>query len=617
MVTDRQSASFTRIRMMTQKSLPLNFCFYPPRGFAAAALVVAFFSAGCQTRTTTPPVNNASESSGTLTEDDAESNHLLPLSERTYLWDIEHLGFVVEQTVFSKLKASTNDGSLAAWDTFLAEDCVVRLPAEMAKPQPLYKDVAEFVWMDATTELIQTGKSDFRNWLSSLRQKMTTCGTSVGLVRLGPTANRSFAGPWSSVWRVRMAGQFNGQPVETVFDVEVGLVSLDEKIAEKSNWIHSVTVKDFRTFSSSRPLLEEFTTQSGLGSDQRYDNWNEKNFVPNTGGVYVSDMNNDGHLDVFVDDHRDQGRLYRGRGDGTFEDCTEASGLGSLPKNSVWTLSCWGDFDGDGDDDLITQDRIFENDGDGYFEDVTDKCNLPLTPAAGYAVGDYDLDGKVDLYVCHTSTYRVGQQEKTRVSWIDDGLGIDNVLFRNLGNWKFQDVTKETGTGGNGSSCFAAVWLHANDDDRPDLFAINEFGRNSLLINSPSGVFQDGDVDPVFGGFSMGVAAGDYDNDGHTDLYVANMYSKAGNRILANVDVSDYPIEVFRKIEEGTRGSKLYRSRGQGTGPEAWQTVPLENMHPDVGWSYGPSFVDLDSDGWLDLYATAGFKSVKRGEPDG
>ena len=603
--------------MKTQNRLISNLCACHSRGLAVAALIMSILASGCQTKSEVPSADGKSDPAETQTVDDAEANHLLPLAERTYLWDIEHLGFVVEQTVFSKLKSSTNDGSLAAWDTFLADDCVVRVPPEMAGPQSLYEDVASFAQMDAKAESLRGNKSDFRTWLSAVRKQMTKCGTSVGLVRLGPAVDRSFSGPWTSVWRIRMAGQLDGKPVETVFDVEVGLVSLDEKIAEKSKWIHSVTVKDFRTFSSSRPLLEEVTSHSGLTSARRYDNWNEKKFVPNTGGVYLSDMDNDGHPDVFVDDHRDRGRLYRGRGDGTFEDCTEAAGLGSLQENPIWTLSCWGDFDGDGDDDLISQDRIFENDGRGHFREATDKCDLPLTPAAGYAVGDYDLDGKVDLYVCHTSTYRVGQQEKSRVSWIDDGLGVDNVLYRNLGNWKFQDVTQQTGTGGNGSSCFAAVWLHANDDDRPDLFAINEFGRNSLLINTPSGVFQDGDVDPVFGGFSMGVAAGDYDNDGHTDLYVANMYSKAGNRILANVDVSDYPVEVFRKIEEGTRGSKLYRSLGKGTGPEAWQTVPLENMHPDVGWSYGPSFVDLDSDGWLDLYATAGFKSVKRGEPDG
>ena len=543
----------------------------------------------------------------------SQSEHMLPESERAYLWDVEHLGFVMEQTVFSRLKKTTNDGSLSAWESYLAKDAAATTLSLPENEIPLFGAKAKYVRLNSQSKASTGGKPEFLEWLRSLRDEMDRCSTSVGLVRLGPASGRDFSGPWKSVWRIRMAGEHAGRPLEVVFDLSVDLAAVDEKIAEQSNWIGAVTVNDFRSFEADQQLMEETTADSGLINANRYDNWKEKIFVPNTGGVYVTDFDSDGHLDLYVDDHRDYGRLYRGRGNGTFEDVTQDSGLDITSDARLWTMSCWGDFDGDADDDLITQDQIYENLGSGKFRNVTELTNLPLTPTTGYAIADYDLDGKLDLYVCHTSVYRVGQQAKSRVSWIDDGLGVDNVLYRNVGNWQFEDVTQETGTGGNGSSCFAAVWLHANNDNRPDLFAINEFGRNSMLINNPEGKFSDGDVDPVFGGFSMGVAAGDYNNDGWTDLYVANMYSKAGNRILANVDLADYPVDVFRKIEEGTRGSKLYSSHGNSS----WDTVPAEDMYADVGWSYGPTFVDLDGDGWLDIYGTAGFKSVKRGEPDG
>ena len=581
--------------------------------FDKILLMFLYVLSGCADRRAEPAISIIPPDNAASLSTSAQSEHMLPESERAYLWDVEHLGFVMEQTVFGRLKKSTNDGSLSAWESYLADDATTTTLSLTESGIPLFGASATYVRLNAQSKASTRGKNEFLDWLRSIRNEMDRCSTSVGLVRLGPAAGRDFSGPWKSIWRIRMAGEHAGFPLEAVFDLSVDLAIVDEQLAEKSDWIRTVSVNDFRSFRANQQLMEETTADSGLVNVQRYDNWKESTFVPNTGGVYVTDFDLDGHLDLYVDDHRDYGRLYRGRGNGTFEDVTQDCGLDTTSDVRLWTVSCWGDFDGDGDDDLITQDKIYENLGDGKFRNVNDQTNLPLTPTTGYAIADYDLDGKLDLYVCHTSVYRVGQQAKSRVSWIDDGLGVDNVLYRNIGNWQFEDVTQKTGTGGNGSSCFAAVWLHANNDDRPDLFAINEFGRNSMLINNSEGAFGDGDVDPVFGGFSMGVAAGDYNNDGKTDLYVANMYSKAGNRILANVDLADYPVDVFRKLEEGTRGSKLYRSGGDSS----WETVPAEDMYADVGWSYGPTFVDLDGDGWLDIYGTAGFKSVKRGEPDG
>ena len=111
----------------------------------------------------------------------------------------------------------------------------------------------------------------------------------------------------------------------------------------------------------------------------------------------------------------------------------------------------------------------------------------------------------------------------------------------------------------------------------------------------------------------MGATSADFDNDGLCDLYVANMYSKAGNRIMSNVDRKDYPPELYDRVVAATIGSRLYRNSGDG------QFIPVEvpRVMSSSGWAYGTTFADLNGDGWQDAYATAGFLSLRRGDPDG
>ena len=111
----------------------------------------------------------------------------------------------------------------------------------------------------------------------------------------------------------------------------------------------------------------------------------------------------------------------------------------------------------------------------------------------------------------------------------------------------------------------------------------------------------------------MGAAAGDLDDDGQIDLYLANMYSKAGERVLSNLNFDLYPPEIARRLRHIVDGSELWHNRGQlrfeGTGRASGVAR--------VGWAYGPCLADLDNDGRLDIYAPAGFYSVSRTEPDG
>jgi hypothetical protein len=609
----------------------------------AGILALAFAVGGCSRSESVPaPVEGRVPRPAVVGEES-------PLSEeaRQFLWDVEHLGFVLEQTVFPKWNAAVSSGQAADVSSWFSDEFVGQIPAAGLKQDRMLTGSVsrfEFSGEDGTGEK-RAGESgsdrpaavsadEFLQWIrkASLSSSASensdgdaTSGTnekirsaSLGLVRLFPVERDKLGGDWSSVWKFRVtSGGRSGESLgEFTGRIELSLSSLHDDIAKSEGWIRSARIVSCQRVVSDAPLMVETTQESGIDVDVLYDHWRDGSlFVPNTGGVYLSDYNSDGHLDVLIDDQKAGVFLYRGIGDGRFTDETRAAGITSFERGEplLWALSCWGDFDGDGDDDLITEARVYENNGDGTFREVTEQCNLRLTPAAGYSIGDFDNDGTIDLYVCHSRAWHHGSDQPKRVKWIDGGLGVDNVLWKNAGDWQFEDVTHQLQAGADGSSSFSAVWLHADGDRRPDLFAINEFGRNSLLLNRSAGPWTTADVDPVFGGFSMGVASGDFDNDGHADVYVSNMYSKAGNRILANVDTASYPQELYDKIVEATTGNKLYLGIGDGR----FETVPDEDVVADIGWAYGAEFVDLNLDGWLDVYVTAGFKSETRGKPDG
>ena len=325
-----------------------------------------------------------------------------------------------------------------------------------------------------------------------------------------------------------------------------------------------------------------------------------------TGGVFLADFNQDGHLDLLLTDVSGH-QLYRGEGSGRFSDVTAEMGID--PK-APGIRAIFADFDGDGFEDLLLGEIIYRNDAGKKFvvlepgRDTT----LKLEQCTAYSVVDFDRDGKLDLYAVG-----LPQPMARHVGWLGDNDIDRNQLWRNTGDWKFQDVTKASGSKGNGAWTFAAVWFDANQDGWPDMMTACELGMNAFLINNGDGTFREVKLPEGFGGFSMGITVGDFDNDGRPDPYVANMYSKAGERIVANLRTDAYDPRIDAKIRDFVTGSELYHNTGKGTFRRLGRTIGVA----DVGWAYGPSYVDLNNDGLLDLYAPVGFQSVTTNRPDG
>ena len=327
-------------------------------------------------------------------------------------------------------------------------------------------------------------------------------------------------------------------------------------------------------------------------------------------GVALFDYDNDGWLDVYlVNGTTLEGfpagqapisHLYRNRGDGTFEDVTAKAGVG---------VSGWGqgavaaDYDNDGDSDLFVtfygQNRLFRNEGDGRFTDVTARAGVATTGTrwgAGAAFVDYDRDGRLDLFVANyidldlakapTPDSGTCRYKGIPVACGPPGLpGGANLLYRNKGDGTFEDVSKRAGIlDAAGTYGLGVSTLDFDDDGWTDVYVANDSNPSALYRNNRDGTFTDigvragcaysQDGKPQAG---MGVGVGDYDRNGTFDIVKTNF---AGDT------------------------TTLYGNLGRGFCEDRTFAAGIGLNTRWLGW--GAGFVDLDNDGWLDIFLANG-----------
>jgi Tfp pilus assembly protein PilF/peroxiredoxin len=344
-------------------------------------------------------------------------------------------------------------------------------------------------------------------------------------------------------------------------------------------------------------------------------------------GVSVGDADGDGLEDLYVAQPAGlPNRLYRARGDSTFEDATERAGLGVLDDTAQ---SLFADVDNDGDQDLVlstgTSPLLFVNDGKGKFSPVPNafRFKRPLQGVlTSIAMADYDRDGFLDLYLCVYSYFFGAGEDKagTPAPYYDARNGPPGVLFRNDGRGRFIDVTQESDIDtGNDRYHFAAAWADYDGDGWQDLLVANDFGTKNLYRNRG---LRDGkvtfeDVAAKAGvldhGAGMSAAFFDYDNDGLLDIYTGNMWSDAGLRVTsASTFLPDAPPEVRALYRRHARGNSLFRNRGDGR----FEEKTLEARAEMGRWAWASDALDFDSDGWEDIYVVNGMLTRDGGRDD-
>jgi len=350
----------------------------------------------------------------------------------------------------------------------------------------------------------------------------------------------------------------------------------------------------------------------------------------------VVDIDGDGFDDLYVMVRMGKNLLLRNRGDGTFEESAADRELG-IKGNS--TCGIFADFDNDGDPDLmlgrsVERSQYFENTG-AWFTEIKDEWTDGLPSlAVSMSAADFNGDGLLDLYIC---TYRPealgdsnpglgsGGSGNTGLTWPQrflsptdateymrlhnntdhhflDQIGPPNSLWVNRGDGKFEKAS-ENAQVGIWENSLEATWSDIDEDGDPDLYITNDFARDCMFRNDGADGFVD--VADSLGlntyGFGMGASFGDYDGDGLQDLYVSNMFSKAGRRIISQFE------GIGDDYVKSVQGNVLYRRSTDGNFSRVSGLKKPALQVAKAGWSWGGQFADFDNDTDLDLYVLSGY----------
>jgi hypothetical protein len=306
-------------------------------------------------------------------------------------------------------------------------------------------------------------------------------------------------------------------------------------------------------------------------------------------------------------------RLYRNRGDGTFEDVTEKSGLGVLDATAC---AIFADFENKGAQDLLVVTAggplLFDNQGNGRFAHRPDAFSFAKPPQGTFthaAVADYDRDGRLDVYFCLYSYYLGLDQYHYPSPYFDARNGPANFLFHNEGNGKFVDRTAASGLNAeNDRYSFACAWGDISGAGGPDLYVANDFGRSNLYRNNGDETFSA--ISDAAGvnvpGAGMSACWCDFDNKGKQDIYVSNMWSAAGHRVSQLENFHSHDAKEIRGFyRQHARGNSLYRNQGAAKFASAG-----ESSGTAMGrWAWSADAWDIDHDGHSDIYIANGYIS--------
>jgi hypothetical protein len=373
-------------------------------------------------------------------------------------------------------------------------------------------------------------------------------------------------------------------------------------------------------FVKNGPIIfKDIAEKAGLTTWRHTMGTPRKNYILETtgSGVALLDYDNDGWLDIYMVNgstfdaltgktEPPHAALFHNNHDGTFTNVAEKAGV----TNDRWGFGvAIGDYDNDGWPDIYVsnygKNRLYHNNHDGTFTDVAEAAGVALGNwSTGATFGDYDGDGRLDLFVpgyIHWDMDHLPPTPSSAPNAISfcqfrgasvmcgpRGLkGESDHLFHNNGDGTFTDVSKQAGVADEGHSRygFTSVFVDVDNDGKVDLLVANDSTPNYLYLNKGDGTFKDVSIPSGFAlnqdgqeVANMGMAIGDYRNNGLLDLYTGTFSD-------------DY--------------KPLFRNEGKARFTEIATEMGMADVtYPFLTWS--TEFIDYDNDGWKDILSVNG-----------
>lgn len=346
--------------------------------------------------------------------------------------------------------------------------------------------------------------------------------------------------------------------------------------------------------------------------------------------VAVADVDGDGRLDIYFTTQLGENQLWRNRGHGQFENVTAKAGVAL--SDSISVGAAFADIDNDGDPDLFVTtvrhgNHLFENLGGGKFRDVTVAAGLNYSGHSSAATFlDYDQDGLLDLLVCNVGIFTANEKGR-------DGFyrSLTNafaghlfpertersILYQNLGNHRFKEVTREmnlVSTGWNGE----ATTVDLNGDGYPDVYLTNMQGDNHYFENQKGKGFAEKTAQ-YFSKTPWGAMQAkflDFNNDGLMDLSVVDMHSDMNDlqmKLAGNMNpkiekakseawcTTQYDETFLQNSSNNIFGNAFYVNLGDGKFEERSDALGTETY-----WPWGVTVGDFNADGYQDMFVGAG-----------